>query len=173
MNAAQRREQIQTILAQAKEPVSASVLAAQLSVSRQVVVGDVALLRAGGCRIDATPRGYVARSRDGRHYTGLVACTHSTPEQLRRELYIVVDNGGCMETVSVENPLYGEISGTLHIASRYDAEAFLQRAAEEPDSLLLRMTDGVHLHTIRCSGEEVFRRIEQELRQAGLLYCKE
>ena len=173
MNAAQRREQIQKILAAAKGPVSASALAAQLSVSRQIVVGDIALLRAGGCHIDATPRGYVSRELAQRGYTGLVACVHNTPEQLRSELYLVVDNGGCMETVSIENPLYGEISGTLHVASRYDADVFLQRAAEDPDSLLLSMTGGVHLHTLRCPDEETFRRIEAALEHAGLLYHRE
>lgn len=173
MNAAQRREEIQKILAAAKGPISASALAAQLSVSRQIVVGDVALLRAAGFGVDATPRGYVVANAAQKGYTGLVACAHSTPEQLKKELYIVVDNGGSMETVSIENPLYGEISGTLHIASRYDANTFLQRAAEDPDSLLLRMTGGVHLHTVRCPDEETFRRIEVELQAAGLLYRKE
>lgn len=173
MNAAQRRETIRQILSRAKGPISASALAAQLSVSRQIVVGDVALLRAGGFAVDATPRGYVAAVSAEKGYVGLVACTHSTPEQLRQELYIVVDNGGSMETVSIENPLYGEISGTLHIASRYDADVFIKRAAEDPDSLLLRMTGGVHLHTVRCPDEESFRRIEAGLEAAGLLYRKE
>ncbi len=173
MNAAQRREEIQKILAAAKGPISASTLAAQLSVSRQIVVGDIALLRAGGCRIDATPRGYVAKESISSGYTGLVACVHSTPEQLKQELYIVVDNGGSMETVSIENPLYGEITGTLHVASRFDANAFLQRAADDPDSLLLRMTGGVHLHTLHCPDEETFHRIEAALEAAGLLYRRE
>ena len=56
MNAAQRREAIQERLSGATAPVSASTLAAQLGVSRQIVVGDVALLRAGGAQIDATTR---------------------------------------------------------------------------------------------------------------------
>ena len=58
MNAAQRRESILKRLSGAEAPVSASALAALLGVSRQIVVGDVALLRAGGAQIDATPRGY-------------------------------------------------------------------------------------------------------------------
>ena len=56
MNAAQRRERILTRLNSAGAPLSASTLAAELGVSRQIVVGDVALLRAGGAQIDATPR---------------------------------------------------------------------------------------------------------------------
>ena len=59
MNAAQRRDAILSILSAAEGSVSASQLAAQFNVSRQIIVGDVALLRAGGANISATPRGYV------------------------------------------------------------------------------------------------------------------
>ena len=54
MNAAQRREKILQQLHGASAPISASALAAKLGVSRQIVVGDVALLRAGGAEIEAT-----------------------------------------------------------------------------------------------------------------------
>ena len=59
MTAARRRDEILQALAGASGPVSAAALAARLGVSRQVVVGDVALLRAAGSPIVATPRGYV------------------------------------------------------------------------------------------------------------------
>ena len=55
MNAAQRRKVILERLTEANAPLSASVLAGELGVSRQIVVGDVALLRASGTQIDATP----------------------------------------------------------------------------------------------------------------------
>ncbi|MCI2048027.1 MAG: HTH domain-containing protein, partial [Faecalibacterium sp.] len=61
MHAAERREAIRKCLAEAQKPLPASALAEQLGVSRQIVVGDVALLRAGGFAIDATPRGYRVR----------------------------------------------------------------------------------------------------------------
>ena len=41
----------------AEYPVSAASLASGLSVSRQIIVGDIALLRAAGEKITATPRG--------------------------------------------------------------------------------------------------------------------
>ncbi len=59
MDAARRRKTITHILEEAKAPVSAASLAKEFSVSRQIIVGDVALLRAGGLDIAATPRGYV------------------------------------------------------------------------------------------------------------------
>ena len=163
MNAAQRRKVILEQLTEADAPLSASVLAGELGVSRQIVVGDVALLRASGTQIDATPRGYQLHPA-ARGYTGILACVHSTADQMREELYTVVDQGGIVVDVAVENPLYGELRGNLNLASRYDVDHFIQQAAD---------TGGVHLHTLSCPTPEAFRRIEAALDAKGLLYKKE
>ena len=104
MNAAQRRKVILERLTEADAPLSASVLAGELGVSRQIVVGDVALLRASGTQIGATPQGYQLHPA-ARGYTGILACVHSTADQMREELYTVVDQGGIVVDVAVENPL--------------------------------------------------------------------
>ena len=54
MTAARRRDEILQALAGASSPVSAAALAARLGVSRQVVVGDVALLRAAAADTGVT-----------------------------------------------------------------------------------------------------------------------
>ena len=150
-------------------PISASALAAKLGVSRQIVVGDVALLRAGGAEIEATPRGYQFHPTPG-GYTGILACVHRTADEMRTELYTVVDQGGVVVDVAVENPLYGELRGNLNLASRYDVDTFITQATNTPECLLSRMTGGVHLHTLRCPDEETFQRIEAALREKGILY---
>lgn len=172
MNASQRRETILERLSRAETPVSASALAAQLGVSRQIVVGDVALLRAGGAQIDATPRGYQLHPAE-KGYTGILACVHRTEDEMRTELYTVVDQGGVVMDVAVENSLYGELRGNLNLASRYDVDNFIQQAADTPECLLSRMTGGVHLHTLCCPDEKTFHRIEAALENAGVLYKKE
>ena len=48
MRAEERRQAIRELLQRAKQPVSATALAAQFSVSRQIIVGDIALRRAAG-----------------------------------------------------------------------------------------------------------------------------
>ena len=65
MNAQERRREILICLNSSKGPVSAAALAARLGVSRQIIVGDVALLRAAGEAISATPRGYVVARDSG------------------------------------------------------------------------------------------------------------
>ena len=172
MNAAQRRECILTRLSGAQNPVSASALAAELGVSRQIVVGDVALLRAGGAQIDATPRGYQLHPAE-KGYTGILACVHRTEDEMRRELYTIVDQGGVAVDVAVENSLYGEIRANLNLASRYDVDTFLVQARSAPESLLSRMTGGVHLHPWRCPDRASFERIRAELDRQGLLYRRE
>ena len=86
---------------------------------------------------------------------------------MRTELYTVVDQGGVVVDVAVENPLYGELRGNLNLASRYDVDTFITQAANTPECLLSRMTGGVHLHTLRCPDEETFQRIEAALREKG------
>ena len=92
---------------------------------------------------------------------------------MRRELYTVVDQGGTVVDVAVENSLYGEIRATLNLCNRYDVDNFIRQAADAPESLLSRMTGGVHLHTLRCPDKDTFARIHAALEQQGLLYRKE
>lgn len=52
----------------------------------------------------------------------------------------MVDNGGVVVDVSVDNALYGELRATLNLTSRYDVEAFITQAEGNPACLLSRMT---------------------------------
>ncbi len=86
---------------------------------------------------------------------------------MRTELYTVVDQGGIVVDVAVENPLYGELRGNLNLASRYDVDLFLRQAADTPECLLSRMTGGVHLHTLHCPDADSFERIRAALEEKG------
>ena len=89
MDASTRRNAVLRALTEADGPVSASTLAAQFSVSRQIIVGDVALLRAAGEAISATPRGYVLeRAAEGIRRT--VACRPRS-EGTEREVNSICD----------------------------------------------------------------------------------
>ena len=167
MDAASRRQAILDRLRAADRPVSASALASERNVSRQIIVGDVALLRAAGENIFATPRGYVT----GREDAGLVrtvACVHR-PEDMGRELFTMVDNGCQVLDVVVEHPVYGQLTGQLQLRSRYDVEQFLRRVAEHGARPLSALTGGIHLHSLRCPDEAACRRVTDALREAGFL----
>ena len=164
---AERRAAVARMLEGAEDPVSAAALARQFSVSRQIIVGDVALLRAGGARILATPRGYVMdRQPDGVERT--VACVH-TPEQMEAELTAIVDAGGEVVDVIVEHPVYGQLTGILGVASRYDVKEFVRRVETDGARPLSDLTGGIHLHTIRCRDEKSFQRVQKALANEGFL----
>lgn len=167
MEADSRRQAILARLRTADRPVSASALAAGLNVSRQIIVGDIALLRAGGAEISATPRGYVLpRATDG--ITRTIACRH-TLAQTGQELDILVDNGCTVLDVIVEHPVYGQLTGQLQISSRYDVEQFLARIRGSDAAPLSMLTGGLHLHTLCCPNEDAYTRACAALKAAGLL----
>lgn len=173
MNAGDRRNEIKKILKQNQIPISASALAESLGVSRQVVVGDVALLRASGEHIFATPRGYLLQRKEpSSRLTCTVSCKH-TDCLLKEELYTIVDLGGSLEDVIVEHPIYGEIRANLHVSSRYEADLFLDSLREEQAFPLCTLTGGVHLHTVSCVSEADFLRIVSALEEKGILFDPE
>ncbi len=168
MDAAKRRGDILRALGEAETPMSAAALAARFSVSRQVIVGDVALLRASGAAVTATPRGYVLSPARG-GYVATAACVHGM-DGMEEELNIMVDNGCTVINVIVEHPVYGQLTGELALSSRHDVREFMDKVSEYGASLLSTLTGGVHLHTLSCPDEEAYLRTLDELRAAGMIY---
>ncbi|MCL2363778.1 MAG: transcription repressor NadR [Defluviitaleaceae bacterium] len=169
MDATKRRERIFEIIRQSNAPVSASALAKELGVSRQVIVGDIALLRAQGREIIATARGYMIPSfREANQYIGKMACCHHA-ENTIEELCLIVDLGATVVDVIVEHELYGEITGQLNIKTRDDADAFITRINASEVRLLSALTQGVHLHTLACRNKAHFEEIKHALNIAGFL----
>lgn len=170
MNAEQRRSQILSCLEQTKKAVSATALAKQFSVSRQIIVGDVAILRASGNEIAATPKGYILQTvQELSGVTRMVACFHES-SQMEKELNICVDHGCTVIDVVVEHPVYGQLEGLLELSSRYDVKQFVKKVEEQSVHALSELTDGIHLHTLKCPDEDAFLRVKEALKEAGLLY---
>ena len=69
MRAEERRQAIEDILRKSAQPISAGTLAARFSVSRQIIVGDIALLRAAG-RISPPRPGAMSSSIPPRAWCG-------------------------------------------------------------------------------------------------------
>ena len=171
MHANERRKKLIEQLQINQTPVTGTQLAQDLGVSRQIVVGDVALLRAQGYSILATPDGYllpVGKSADEQVKTRRFACQH-TGEDMERELNIIVDNGGKVLDVAVEHPVYGELVGRLLLSSRRDIQTFLRCVKETNATPLSVVTGGVHLHTVSAADEATLDIIEQQLHEQGLL----
>lgn len=166
-----RKEKIIEEIKKSDKPISASTLAKKLGVSRQIIVGDVALIRASGTNIIATPRGYILDSKQ-QNQTYTIAVNHSQ-EQMADELYTIVDLGGCAIDVIVDHPVYGQLTGKLHLSSRYDVDQFIKKVNNNQAKPLSQLTNGLHLHTIQCPNEDTYQRIVSALDEKGYLFKKE
>ena len=166
MTAIERRNAIYQVLS-ADTPISATALAGRFGVTRQVVVGDIALLRAEGRSVIATPRGYIIPVPDG--FVRTIACVHNA-QQTRDELNAMVDCGCTVIDVVVEHPVYGQLTAPLAISSRYDVEQFIEKMASASASPLSALTEGIHLHTLSCPDEAVFNHLRDKLREMGMLF---
>ena len=155
MNARERRRAIMAVLEGAKGPVSGSALAREVGVSRQIVVQDIALLRADGHDIVATNRGYVLQEAPSSPAvpTRLVKVRHSV-EQAGDELTSIVDAGGAVLNVIVNHRVYGKITADLDIRNRRDVERYLRDIESGKSFPLLTVTSGYHFHRIAAEDEQ-------------------
>ncbi len=168
MDKTERRAEILEALSNADTSISASKLAAKFGVTRQIIVSDIAILRANGHKIIATRRGYIIEKAEEDSIVESIVCRHSADETLQ-EFYIITDNGGSVDNVIVEHPIYGQISADLDIKSRYDAEEFVRMAKEANASQLCDLTGGLHIHMIKVPDKGAYMRIIKGLRDAGIL----
>lgn len=168
MNSKDRRQSIKKILVEANNAKKGSELALTFSVTRQVIVKDVALLRASGINIIATPEGYMIPKIQLDTIRRLVVLSH-TKDEIEEELKIIVRFGGVIEDVIVEHPLYGEIKAMLMIKTYEDINGFISRFNSSNAQPLSTLTLGIHIHTITAESTEIMDKITNELRHKGFL----
>ncbi len=152
------------------EPLRGQELADLFGVSRQVIVQDIAVLRAEGAPILATPQGYLwaGASQAPPAIRRILAVRHG-PDDIEAELNAIVDQGATVVDVMVEHPVYGELRGLLMTRSRHDVQQFLRRLREHQAGPLLLLTGGVHLHTVEAPDEPTMQRAVAALAQLGFL----
>lgn len=167
MNGAERRNRIIEIISNAGEPVSGSCLAKQLEVSRQVIVQDVALLRAENASIISTTKGYIIVGEKPK-LSRVFTVVH-TDAQMEEELNLIVDHGGKVRNVIVDHPIYGEIKAELIITNRQDVRSFIYKVKNSETTPLNKLTNGVHRHEVEAENTAVLDNIEEVLRAKNYL----
>lgn len=170
MEGKERRERLITLLQKADVPVSGTELAKELRVSRQIIVQDIALLRAVNKNILSTNKGYVlyAPEKEMNRVKRSFAVTHSK-NQIKDELYTIVDCGGKVLDVVVEHDIYGQIMVDLILCNRLDVDEFVERIENSKSRPLKVLTDGEHWHTVEADSEKVLNKIEKSLEEKGYL----
>lgn len=171
MDGNERRQKLYELLNEEEKPISGTELAKRFGVSRQVIVQDVALMRAEQMEILSTNKGYVLRGKPSTEVESFVRVfrsSHKTEDTLS-ELWTIVDYGGRLLDVSIEHEVYGEIHVDLIINNRLDAEEFMEALQTSKDQPLKALTNGCHYHTVAADSIKNLDRIEEELRKKGFL----
>ncbi|MDU1204052.1 MAG: transcription repressor NadR [Clostridiales bacterium] len=169
MSSNERREKLLQILKKSDKPVKGSELSAELQVSRQVVVKDIALLRASGLEIIATSNGYIVLDSVKNEFK--IKCkNHNSDDELYDELQTIIDLGGKVKDVIVEHPTYGVLKADLNVATNRDLRNFMQKAATNEFKQLSVLSPDYHIHTIEVDNDEIFEEIQKELKLKNILF---
>ena len=163
-----RRKELMKLLQNEMRPLSGTELARHFGVSRQVIVQDIALLRATDRNILSTNKGYVLyHPEQEEERSRRILASHHDKERMQEELYLIVDNGGCVCDVVVEHEIYGQLSADLILKNRRDVNEFVKKMGEISDQPLNVLTGGIHFHTVEVESEEILDCIEEQLRERG------
>ena len=166
MKSRERRENIALRLATAKEPISGSTLSGEFGVSRQIIVQDIAALKASGYEIHSTHSGYVlSRTPLSRRIFKLYHTTDRTEEELKA----IVELGGTVLDVFVRHKVYGKLEAPLNISSKADIRRFIDGVRSGKSTELMTITGGYHYHTVLAHNEDVLHTIEHSLLEKGFL----
>lgn len=163
MDGKNRREKILKILENSDLPITGSVLAKELGVSRQIIVQDIALLRAKeNNNLLATARGYLLQEKTRKFQRTFTVCHNE--DEVEDELNIFVDCGGRVLNVIVEHGVYGFITADLIVANRMEVRSFMEQLNKRKTALLSQLTGGIHIHTVEADSEEILDHIEEQLK---------
>lgn len=165
MSRTERRNAILHILKGTGDSVSGSALSEKLGVSRQMIVQDIAVLKAAGYEILSTNRGYCLASAP---YVRRTVKMFHTDAQIEEELNTIIDLGGRVLDVFVKHKAYGELHAQLPIASRREIQEYLANIRSGKSVPLKNLTSNYHYHTLEAPDDEIMSLILCELQRKNM-----
>ena len=166
MKADERRKEIITLLMATDGAVSGGELSEKLNTSRQIIVQDIAILRAAGYEILSTHQGYVVKNTP---LIERVFKLRHTSDQTEDELTCIVDLGGTVADVFVWHKVYGKVEAKMNIFSRHSVEQFMEGIKSGKSTELMHITSGYHYHTVRAESREALDKIAAALEERGYI----
>ena len=166
-----RRIQIIELLKAATTPMTGKEIGDRTGVSRQVVVGDINLLKAVDEPIVATSRGYlyIPKIENAGKIERIAVCKH-TASQTEQELTIFVDHGVTVKDVRVEHPVYGDLTASIMVSNRVEVKDFITKVEASKAVYLSALSeDHTHLHTVMANEAKQLDQAFEALRKAGIL----
>lgn len=170
MEGLERRNKMIKDLEKNTTPISGGKFSKLYDVSRQVIVQDIALLRASGYEIISTNRGYVLNKVNKQEEVKqrIFHVEHSE-ENLEDELKSIIHHGGKIVDVFIKHEVYGQILVELQLETLKEVENFLIKLKNKKSTPLYKLTNGEHFHTIEAKNESILDEIEIELKTKGYL----
>lgn len=163
-----RRQKILETLKAEGQTITGGELAKAFEVSRQVIVQDIAVLRAQGYDILATANGYMLpKQQQTDRYIKAIVCRHMGYREMEEELTIMVDMGAKILDVVVDHPVYGKISRSLMVCSRVDVQDFMKKVKKQKAEPLSSLTGGEHIHHLELPGERAYQLMVEALKRKG------
>ncbi len=169
MTTDERRRVLIEILNGSKEPIKGTELANKLEVSRQAIVQDIAILRAEGMDILASPTGYMIPRYENTKILKTLVTKHFEIEQVEDELMTIINNGGKVIDVIVNHSVYGDMRGLLNLSCKAEVDVFLEEIRSGRSNFLSTLTGGVHIHTIEVPSHDIYIKIKEQLKEKGYL----
>ena len=169
MTGTERREAIICKMQEDNAPLSGTKLASIYGVSRQVIVQDIALIRAAGYDVISTNKGYILNAPVENKIVERVFKVIHSDEQMEDELCSIVDLGGCIVNTMINHKVYGHLEAPLNIKSRRNVAEFMEDIHSGKSSPLKNATSGYHYHRVSADSEETLELIEQMLREKQIL----
>ena len=166
MDGDKRRATILELLKVNGQAISGTGLAEKLGVSRQIIVQDIALLRAEKHDILSTNTGYIIKKavKPQRLF-----CVAHSDDCILDELYTIVDLGGSVIDVQISHKVYGNFFAKLDIKSRKDADNLVKRISSGESIPLKKLTQDMHCHLVEADTVDELDEIENELHRKGYL----
>jgi len=168
MTPGMRQKFILKLLKESQHPLKGNELAKRTNVSRQVIVQDISILKAKNEPILATSQGYLYITKQPNLVQHIIAVNHS-PEETKKELYLIVDHGVTVKNVIVEHPVYGEITASIMVSTRAEVDQFINKINSTNATYLSALTDGTHLHTLEADSMENIKAACRELEKERFL----
>ena len=169
MNPSERKDKLLKLIEESTKPIKGNELAEKLNVSRQIIVQDIALIRATGKDVVATPQGYMIYNQNNKIEKKIKCKNHKNNEELFDELKSIIDMGGTVKDVIVNHPIYGEIKAELNISSLRDINDFMNKIKKDEFKQLSSLTKYNHTHTIEASKNEILDEIIEILGEKGII----
>lgn len=166
----ERRTLILQLLKESAVPLTGSDLANRTNVSRQVIVGDITLLKAKNEPIIATSQGYLYLHQNAGNpaFERAIPSFHK-PEDTEKELNLLVDLGVLVKDVKIEHAIYGDLTASVMVSNRKEVKQFIENLKSTKAALLSELTGGIHLHTISAPSEKTLDEAEAALKREGFL----